>query len=106
MGILDRLKPQPRWKHVDPAVRVDSIRELDDPAELAVLAETDPDARVRRAALAKIDDAAVLGRIVSADTDSELRERASDRLVALACQPAAQNVEGAEVPDLESIALA
>ena len=53
MGFLDKLKPVPRWKHADPAVRLEAVRELDDPAELAGLAESDPDARVRRAADAK-----------------------------------------------------
>ena len=31
MGFLDKLKPQPRWKHADPAVRLEALRELDDP---------------------------------------------------------------------------
>ena len=41
MGILDKLKPQPRWKHSDPAVRLSAIPELGDPIELATLAEQD-----------------------------------------------------------------
>jgi hypothetical protein len=51
MGILDKLKPQPRWKHSDPAIRLSAIPELGDPIELATLAEHDPDAKVRRAAV-------------------------------------------------------
>lgn len=84
MGILDKLKPQPRWKHADPAVRLEAVRELDDAAELAVLAETDPDARVRRAAIPGTTDAAVLGRVADGDADQENRDRAADRLLALA----------------------
>lgn len=84
MGILDKLKPTPRWKHADPAVRLEAVRELDDPIELAVLAETDSDARVRRAAIPRTTDLAVLGRVASADADPETRDRAADRLVALA----------------------
>jgi len=84
MGFLDKLKPQPRWKHADAAVRLDALRELEDPIELAVLAETDSDARVRRAALGRIDDAATLGRIAAGDTDAEARDRAADRLLAVA----------------------
>jgi DNA-binding Lrp family transcriptional regulator len=84
MGILDKLKPTPRWKHADPAVRLEAVRELDDPIELAVLAETDSDARVRRAAIPRTTDPAVLGRVASADADPETRDRAADRLVALA----------------------
>ena len=84
MGLLDKLKPQPRWKHADPAVRLEAVRDLDDPSELATLAETDADARVRRAALSRLTDAAVLGRVAAADADAETRDRAADRLVALA----------------------
>ena len=84
MGILDKLKPTPRWKHTDPAVRLEAVRELDDPIELAALAEGDSDARVRRAAIPRTVDLAVLGRVASADADPETRDRAADRLVALA----------------------
>ena len=83
MGLLDKLKPVPRWKHADPAIRLAALRELEDAAELGVMAETDPDARVRRAAVARISEAEVLGRIAAQDTDAEARERAADRLVAL-----------------------
>ncbi len=84
MGLLDKLKPTPRWKHADPAVRLEAVRELEDAAELAVLAETDPDARVRRAAVPRTMDAQVLGRMAAGDVDPETRDRAADRLVALA----------------------
>ena len=84
MGILDKLKPQPRWKHADPSVRLEAVRDLEDQGELAVLAELDPDARVRRSAAARIADPGVLGRIAAADADPEARDRAADRLLALA----------------------
>ena len=84
MGLLDKLKPTPRWKHTDPAVRLEAVRELDDAAELAALAEADPDARVRRAAIPRTTDPEVLGRVASGDADVETRDRAADRLVALA----------------------
>ena len=84
MGFLDKLKPTPRWKHADPAVRLEAVRELDDPVELAILAETDTDARVRRAAIPRTVDPAVLGRVAAGDADPETRDRAADRLVALA----------------------
>jgi hypothetical protein len=87
MGILDKLKPQPRWKHADPAVRLEAVRELDDLVELAGLAERDPDAKVRRAAVALLDDAACLGRIATGDADEDVRDRAADRLVILASRP-------------------
>jgi hypothetical protein len=84
MGFLDKLKPAPRWKHTDPAVRLEAVRELEDVAELAILAETDPDARVRRAAVPRTLDAEALGRVAASDADPETRDRAADRLTALA----------------------
>ncbi len=84
MGFLDKLMPQPRWKHADPAVRLEAVKDVDDPQELAQLAEADPDVRVRRAALGRVDDTAVLGRIAAADADQETRDKAADRLMALA----------------------
>src|SRR5262245_12875455 len=84
MGLLDKLKPQPRWKHADPAVRLEALKELDDPIELAAMAETDPEAKVRKAVVARLGDAEVLGRIASNDPDTDTRDRASERLLALA----------------------
>ena len=84
MGILDRLKPQPRWKHADPAVRLEALRDLDDPIELTILAEADPDTRIRKAALARVADPAVIGRIAANDTDPETRDRAAEKLFAIA----------------------
>jgi DNA polymerase III psi subunit len=87
MGLLDKLKPQPRWKHTDAAVRLEAVRELEDQIELAALAETDTDLRVRRAAVAKLTDPAALGRIVAAESDADARDRAADRLTAFATSP-------------------
>jgi hypothetical protein len=101
MGFLDKLMPQPRWKHADPAIRLEAVKDVDDLQELALLAESDPDLRVRRSALARVDDPLILGRIASADADAETRDRAADRLVTLASrgsaassdQPAAAEAE-------------
>jgi hypothetical protein len=84
MGFLDKLMPQPRWKHADPAVRLEAVKDVDDTQELVLLAEGDLDVRVRRAAVARVDDPVVLGRIAAGDSDSETRDRAADRLVTLA----------------------
>ncbi len=84
MGILDRLKPQPRWKHSDAVVRLQAIPELGDAIALAALAEHDPDAEVRTAALAKVVDPVVLGRVTTADADRGVRDAAADRLLTLA----------------------
>lgn len=93
MGILDRLKPQPRWKHSDPVVRLKAIPELGDAVELATLAEHDPDASVRAAALAKVVDPLVLGRLSNSEPDRGVRDAAADRLLALALD--ASNPEAA-----------
>jgi hypothetical protein len=34
MGLLDKLKAQPRWKHADPTVRLEAVRDLTEEAEL------------------------------------------------------------------------
>jgi hypothetical protein len=102
MGFLDKLMPQPRWKHADPAIRLEAVKDVDDLQELAALAETDPDVRVRRAVLARHDDAVVLGRIASADADAETRDRAADRLVTLASRGSAgsgDESDAATVPE-------
>src|SRR5688572_19893110 len=83
MGFLDKLKPQPRWKHADPSVRLEALRDLDDSLELGLLAESDSDVRVRRAAVAKLTTPDVLGRVAAHDADAETRDRAADRLVVL-----------------------
>ena len=98
MGILDLLKPQPRWKHADPTVRLEAIRELADPIELAILAETDPDARVRRASVARTDDVATLARVAAQDADEDTRDRATERLLAVALAP-----ETDEATSLEAV---
>ncbi|MCR4373703.1 MAG: hypothetical protein NUW22_02525, partial [Acidobacteria bacterium] len=92
MGILDKLKPQPRWKHADPAVRREALHELNDQVELAVLAERDADATVRRGAVDRVTDPAVLGRVAASDSDSAVQDAAADRLLSIAgdeAQPAA-----------------
>jgi hypothetical protein len=102
MGILDRLKPQPRWKHADPSVRLEAIRELADPIELAILAESDPDARVRRASVSRTDDIATLTRVAAEDADDDTRERAVERLLALALAP--DTTEAASLEAVRGIA--
>ncbi len=84
MGILDRLKPQPRWKHSDPSVRLGAIPDLGDAIALATLVEHDPDAAVRTAAIARVLDPVVLGRVAASDSVEGLRDAAADRLLALA----------------------
>src|SRR5918997_293152 len=62
MGILEKLRPLPRWKHADPAVRAASVYDLgpEESEALLSLAREDAEARVRRAAVTRIDDLAGL----------------------------------------------
>ncbi|MGE0593116.1 MAG: DUF349 domain-containing protein [Vicinamibacterales bacterium] len=96
MSILEKLRPQPRWKHSDPAVRASAIYELgpDDLDVLRALARDDREARVRRAAVSRLDDVALLGEIAGTDPDEDVRAEAVRGLAGL----------GAESTDAERIA--
>lgn len=86
MALLDRLRPQPAWKHADPAVRLASLDTLAE-SELhviATLARSDDSPRVRRAAIARLDDADALGTIARGDVDAQVRSDALARLLTLA----------------------
>lgn len=84
MGIIDKLKGTPKWKNSDPAIRLEGLRETDDPTVFAEVLETDGDAKVRRAAVGKVEDPSVLSRAASGDADEDVRDKASERLIALA----------------------
>lgn len=84
MGILEKLRLQPKHKHSDPAVRLEGVHEVDPTAEPEVivgLAKDDPDARVRRAAAARVTDATVLADIARNEADAGVREQAVGQLV-------------------------
>jgi hypothetical protein len=88
MGILEKLRPQPRWKHPDPAVRAASIFELgpDDADTIRALAREDVEARVRRAAVARLDDIEVLLDVARTDPDEDVRLEAVRGLAGLAAE--------------------
>jgi hypothetical protein len=91
MGILEKLRPLPRWKHADPAVRAAGVYELgledgDALETLRGLAREDPEARVRRAAVTRLDDIAVLGEIARTDPDEDVRGEAVRGLAGLAAE--------------------
>jgi hypothetical protein len=88
MGILEKLRPTPRWKHGDPAVRVAAVYDLgpDDGDALRTLAREDSEGRVRRAAVARLDDVAVLGEIARTDPDEDVRAEAIRNLAGLATE--------------------
>ncbi len=86
MGILEKLRPQPRWKHADPAVRAAAVYDLgpDEADALHALAREDAEARVRRAAVTRIDAASVLGEVGRTDPDEEVRSEAVRSLAGIA----------------------
>ncbi|HXG90151.1 MAG TPA: DUF349 domain-containing protein [Vicinamibacterales bacterium] len=88
MGLLEKLRPQPKWKHADPAVRLEGLQEIDDSDQpsLIAVATDDADARVRRAAATRITDAAALAAIVRNESDAGARDHAAARLTSLAEQ--------------------
>ncbi|MBA3884434.1 MAG: DUF349 domain-containing protein [Acidobacteria bacterium] len=88
MSFLDRFKPQPKWKHADPATRAAAVAEMPDGPELEELALADEDVRVRRAAVDRLDDVEILVRMAHAEVDPELRREVTDRLVGIATAPA------------------
>ncbi len=90
MGILEKLRPAPRWKHADPAVRAAAVYELgpDQQDTLLSLAREDGDARVRRAAVSRIDAVAVLAEIARTDPDEDVRAEAFRGLAGVAVESA------------------
>jgi hypothetical protein len=88
MGILEKLRPAPRWKHTDPTVRVSAIYELgpDESDVLHTLGREDGEARVRRAAAARIDNVAVLSEIARTDPDEDVRNEAVRGLAGIAAE--------------------
>ena len=88
MGLLEKLRPQPKYKHADPVIRLEGLGDIDDADQstLVALATDDSDVRVRRAALGRVTDAGVLASLVRNEGDTATRDAAVARLVALAEQ--------------------
>jgi hypothetical protein len=91
MSFLDRFKPQPRWKHADPAVRAEAVATIPDDQEhlsvLQELAREDVDLRVRRAAGARLTRVEDLVPLARGERDEQLRREYAERLVEIAIAP-------------------
>ncbi len=85
MSLFDRFRA-PKWKHADPAVRLEAVNELGDDAQdvLRVLAREDADAAVRRRAVARVEDIATLASVARSDMDEGVRAEARKLLMDLA----------------------
>jgi uncharacterized protein DUF349 len=66
MGLFDRRRNVPEWKHDDPAVRRAAVADLNDPALLAEVARTDGDERVREEAVGVLHGLALEGDLDTA----------------------------------------
>jgi hypothetical protein len=90
MGILEKLRPIPRWKHSDPLVRAAAVLEVgsDDVQTLAGLARDDSDARVRRAATGRLSGIPDLAEVAKTDPDEDVRGEAVRVLAGIAAETA------------------
>jgi hypothetical protein len=97
MGLLDRFRAQPRWKHSSPAIRLAAVEELplDQQDILVAIAREDRDAGVRIAAVRKVLAPSVVADIAASDGEARVREEATGLLVDLACG----EFEGTEVAE-------
>jgi hypothetical protein len=88
MGILERFRTQPRWKHADPAVRVAAVYEAgpDEADALRALAREDTEARVRRAAVSRLADVGLLADVARTDPDEDVRAEALRGLAGIAVE--------------------
>src|SRR4051812_21729240 len=88
MGILEKLRPTPRWKHADPSVRAAAVYDIgvDGGETLRALAREDADPRVRRAAVTRLDDVTILGEVASSDPDEDVRNEAIRGLAGIAAE--------------------
>ena len=77
MSLLDSFRP--KWKHNDPEVRAEAVRELEDATALLDVARGDADASIRRLAVRKLDDPRLLAEIGAGDADEGVRELALGR---------------------------
>ena len=104
MGILEKIRPQPRWKHADPAVRAAAVYELgpEEGEALRSLAREDPEARVRRAAAARLNDVAILADIARTDPDEDVRAEALRNLAGVG----AESTDAAQAADVGRLLLA
>ncbi len=86
MGLLDHFRAQPRWKHANPAVRTTAVEQLplDQQDTLAWVAREDRDPGVRIAAIKKVIDPATIAAVSQSDPDARVRDEAVALLVDLA----------------------
>jgi hypothetical protein len=78
MILFDRLRP--KWKHSDPAIRLEAVRRLDNQAALESIVEHDLDEKVRVAAIHALTNQTVIVRVAQSAESVTERESAVDRI--------------------------
>ncbi len=78
MSLFDQLRP--KWKHSDPAVRLEAVRGLEDQTALESIAACDPDEKVRVAAIHALTNQTAIGRIALSAESATVREFAVERV--------------------------
>ncbi len=78
MSLFDQLRP--KWKHSDPAIRLEAVRRLDNQDALESIVEHDLDEKVRVAAIHALTSQAVIVRIAQSAESVTERESAVDRI--------------------------
>jgi hypothetical protein len=81
MGVADLFRP--KWKHSNPTVRAEAVRELtdqDDASVLGDIARHDVSQEIRRLAVERIEDIDALSDIAASDPDTEVRQAATGRV--------------------------
>lgn len=83
MGISNLFRP--KYRHSDPSVRAEAVRELgkDDADVLLNIASSDADSSVRRVAIERISDPEALAELAVAEADDSARELAQERAAQL-----------------------
>jgi hypothetical protein len=106
MGLFDRFRAQPKWKHADAAVRIEAVEELSIEEEdlLTALAREDADARVRQAAVQKLFKPALLERIAAEDSEAGVRQAAQEVLLDMATGAFEDSSEAESLEALSRIA--
>ena len=105
MSLIDKLRPQPEWKHADPGVRIVAVQQIapeDADADdiLSQVVRDDTDARVRQAAAERLGNAQLLKTVAGDDPDEAVRATAVATLLDLACSSEDESVGAAALEGL------
>ena len=79
MGFLDFFRP--KWKHSNPDVRMEAVKNLENQTLLGNIARADLDSRVRKTAINKLIDQNLLVKVaMNREEDKDVRKEAAKKL--------------------------